>query len=101
MSRKLSLLLYIHRPNVYLEVVKRPSSTGGENTAENSIFEVIDPIIKRLKENGKEFPKTVIYVPLKWCGILHHRTVTTLENEAANFTDIVSQYHSPQSTQVH
>ncbi|CAG2201777.1 unnamed protein product [Mytilus edulis] len=93
------------RPNVYLSVEKRPPSTGGENTAEESMFKTVDPIIQELKTKMENYRKTIVYVPLKWCGVLHQRTVTSIGNvtsdtEAESFSPIVSQYHSPQSQQL-
>lgn len=90
---------------MYLSVEKRPPSTGGENTAEESMFKTVDPIIQELKTKMENYRKTIVYVPLKWCGVLHQRTVTSIGNvtsdtEAESFSPIVSQYHSPQSQQV-
>ncbi|VDI04411.1 Hypothetical predicted protein, partial [Mytilus galloprovincialis] len=53
----------------------------------------------------ENYRKTIVYVPLKWCGVLHQRTVTSIGNvtsdtEAESFSPIVSQYHSPQSQQL-
>lgn len=90
---------------MYLSVEKRPPSTGGENTAEESMFKTVDPIIQELKTKMENYRKIIVYVPLKWCGVLHQRTVTSIGNvtsdtEAESFSPIVSQYHSPQSQQV-
>ncbi|XP_053383956.1 uncharacterized protein LOC123534117 [Mercenaria mercenaria] len=79
------------RTNVFLEVKKRPPSSGGEYSAEESVFSCVDPLFKSLTQEETNFPKTVIYTQLKWCGILHNRA-------KYNFgTQYVKQYHSPQS----
>ncbi|XP_053404947.1 uncharacterized protein LOC128558764 [Mercenaria mercenaria] len=79
------------RTNVFLEVKKRPPSSGGEYSAEESVFSCVDPLFKGLTQEETTFPKTVIYTQLKWCGILHNRA-------KYNFgTQYVKQYHSPQS----
>ncbi|VDI30438.1 Hypothetical predicted protein [Mytilus galloprovincialis] len=87
-----------NRPNVFLEVLKRPPSTGGVNCTEDAMFKTVDPYLHKLKVEGINFPKTIMYVPLKWCGVLHHRA-TTFQEEAGEeeMKPYVSQYHAPQS----
>ena len=90
-----------------MEIKKRPPSTGGSNTSENSVFQTVDPILCQLQEEKEKFEKTIVYVPLKWCGQLHYRAETVFKlnaesatKESKNITTLVSQYHSPQSQQV-
>lgn len=81
---------------MYLNVKRRPASTGGNNTAQSSMFSIADIYLQELKETKLEFPKTVVYIPLKWCGILHERASAVFDVGA-----FVAQYHAPQSQQVY
>ena len=76
----LSNFAYLHvifnRPTMYLEVKKRPPSTGGQHDVAFSFTSVIDPMLHQLRQEGKQYDRTIIYLPLKWCGYIHHRAVT-------------------------
>ena len=94
------------RPNIYLEVCKRAPSTGGSHTATESMYEVIDPFLTELKNQTNNFNKTIVYVPLKWCGLLHYRAssqfldVVHSFNSESKLQTLVAQYHAPQSQEV-
>ena len=60
-----------------------------------------------------EYPKTLIYMPLKWCGWAHEQAlyhyeipdfVEILNEDDAQMDEnglpLVAQYHSPQSKEV-
>ncbi|CAC5396017.1 unnamed protein product [Mytilus coruscus] len=89
------------KPNVSLEVRKRPPSTGGVNCTEDAMFQTVDPYLHDLKVEGIHFPKHILYVRLKWCGLLQHRTTTFKEEvEEKEMKLYVSQYHAPKSKDV-
>ncbi len=54
----------LNRPNIFIEKEKwKPACVNQEN------FEsILLPIAKKLKESSIQFPLTIIYLPLKWCG---------------------------------
>lgn len=83
------------RPNVYLDVKKRLSSAGGDYTAEDSVYAVADDLLLELQEKTTNFDKTILYVPLKWCGLIHERAMTIY-----GVGTYVAQYHAPQSTKM-
>jgi hypothetical protein len=96
---------FLLRPNLYLEVKSRPPSTSG---AEESIDAVIHPILAELRKQGVNFPRTLIYLPLQWCGYVHHAAVskylqdhpdevTIQDADSSRLTCLVSQFHAPQS----
>ena len=100
------MYMYYFRPNIFLEVSHRAPSTGGQHIAADSVFQVADICLERLKEQTKDFTKTIIYVTLKWCGLLHYRAnsqflgdVTNSNNDSLLKT-LVAQYHAPQSQEV-
>ena len=61
----------------------RLPSTGGTNTVEESVDEIIDPVFKELRErrSGSDRTIIIIYMPLKWCGYAHHRACTEYGQE--------------------
>ena len=96
---------------MFLEVKRRPPSTGGDHTVENAYQSVVDPILEDLRIQGHKFDKTIVYMPLKWCGLMHHRAMTDFIHDhpddkvqqsvdAQQLTCLVSQYHAPQSNRV-
>lgn len=64
------------RPNIYLSVKTRPACTGSGRTVEDSYNVVMDPILSRLAFLGASMPRTIVYMPLQWCGYTHHRAVS-------------------------
>ena len=54
----------LDRPSIFLHKEKRkPSSTGVE-----SFDAILNPIARDLKTKLIDYPLTLIYLPLKWCG---------------------------------
>ena len=54
----------LDRPNIFIHKEKRlPASTG-----EESFKSVLLPIAIGLKNKLRQYPLTLIYLPLKWCG---------------------------------
>ncbi|XP_052806704.1 uncharacterized protein LOC128235959 [Mya arenaria] len=61
------------RRNVFLQVEERSPSTGGQNSAEDSVYAVLDKFLQELKLKKQSFEKTIVYLSLKWCGLVHLR----------------------------
>ncbi len=54
----------LDRPNIFIHKEKRlPASTG-----EESFRSILLPIVNGLKDKLRQYPLTIIYLPLKWCG---------------------------------
>lgn len=54
----------LDRPNIFVHKHKRlPASSG-----EESFRSILLPVVNELKKNLKQYPLTLIYLPLKWCG---------------------------------
>ena len=92
---------------MFLDVKLRPPSTGGDATAEESYTAVMDPVLLRLMEEGQSFLKTIVYLPLKWCGVIHHRFLVKylgcepdVKMPPSQAGDLIAQYHAPQSQSV-
>ncbi|CAG2246678.1 unnamed protein product [Mytilus edulis] len=58
----------VDRPNVKITIIKRLPSAGGKNTAEESFKQVMEPLLRSLCDDADNFPKTIVYSKLKWCG---------------------------------
>ena len=43
--------------------------------------EIIDSVFQELREKGSQSDRTIIYMPLKWCGYVHHRACTEYGQE--------------------
>ena len=54
----------LDRPNIYIEINKRKPSSLGSQSYES----ILRPLAIELKEQLTEYPITIIYLPLKWCG---------------------------------
>ena len=99
--------MFIHfRPNVFLQAKVRPPSTGNKTTDE-SMAVIIQPYLKELMKIGKNYPKTIMYMPLVWCGWAHNlaqsmcpAVTSTSTDESEYFPHAVAQYHAPQTQQV-
>ena len=81
------------RQRVFLEVQRRVPS-GGKYTEFDSYEKVLQPIFGQLEKDPLEFPKTVIYMPLAWCGSAHKLAHIYL---SCHLHDMVAQFHSPQT----
>ena len=90
----------INRENIKLEVRRRPALCGGQKTAEGSY----DYIFQRVKDNLQRylhnFPKTVIYSKLKWCGYGFEEVTRPTIGDYHDLHQYVAQYHSPCTSQV-
>ena len=97
--------------NVFLEVKRRPPSTGGNYTPNDSANTVIDPYLKELQLLGLSFPKSIVYAKLEMCGYIHDRAVThfladhpdetTIQTpNAVELQSLIQQYHAPQTSSV-
>jgi superfamily II DNA helicase RecQ len=82
------------REGVFLEVLKRPGSSGPEQDVSDSYFDVLKPLIDELSMNPDHFEKTIVYLPLVWCGRAHQFALTVLASELHG---LVAQFHSPQT----
>ena len=92
----------IDRPNVRISVEKRLPSTGQTSSSENSFHTIIVPVIKKLCTEPSEFPKTIVYCKLKWCGE-GYETACRETVKLPNFESVleaVSQYHAPCTEEV-
>ncbi|WAR28235.1 YR290-like protein, partial [Mya arenaria] len=83
------------RRNVFLQVEERSPSTGGQNSAEDSVYAVLDKFLQKLKLKKQSFEKTIVYLPLKWCGLVHLRAKIVFDVGC-----MVAQYHAPQAQKV-
>ena len=54
------------------------------------------PIFEELKEQGANYPKTIVYVPLAWCGELHYLA----EKKYGVPPGLIGQYTAPQTKKV-
>ena len=92
----------LYRPNVFLEVKRRPPTTGGDYTPLASFSEIVDPYLRRLQQEGPLFPRTIIYLPVHWCGEMHDRANVRFNLQAATDDIIgpIGQYHAAQSKKV-
>lgn len=85
---------------------KRLSNTGGENTSQDSLIAILQPLADELITEELQFPKTVIFTKLNWCGFGYEFIVRQLliENKkritSALDKKMVSQYHAPCTEEV-
>ena len=102
-----SLLLYkpvfvlanLDRPNIYIRKEKRIWSNGSD-----SYNAILLPIAKDLKNSLREYPLTLIYLPLKWCGYAS-KLFTDEIGEKSYFPQseknpencLFAQFHAPQT----
>jgi superfamily II DNA helicase RecQ len=64
LQNPLKVIGILDRPNIYIEVLKRKPSVFGSESYER----ILCPIAKELKTKLINYPLTIIYLPLKWCG---------------------------------
>jgi len=57
---------------VKIVVMKRPPSSGGEHTAEDSYSSVLSMILSQLFEDAAMCRKTIVYMKLTWCGFAYN-----------------------------
>ena len=76
-------------------------STGLGHNAEESYESVLDPVLASLKQEGLNFERTIVYLPLKWCGHIHKRALNHyLDSSSDEYPHLVAQYHAPQTQEV-
>ena len=101
MSRPaLTLRFFSFRTNIFLKVERRLPTSGGKNTAEESYEAVMHPLFTKLAESPDDFPKTLVYVPLKWAGFLHEVALTVYDIPNSINAPRVGTYTAAQSTPV-
>ena len=92
----------LDRSNIFIcKQKRRPSSLGSA-----SYDDILVPIAEELKLKLNNYPLTIIYLPLKWCGyayklflsILGDRRYSPLTNEKTPGNCMFAQYHAPQTT---
>ena len=90
------------RSNIKLCVKRRQSHAGRDRTAEASYTAVFMPLIKELKALQNEYPKTVVYTSLKWCGFANELRVRYMTDGRVESTGVpsISQYHAPLTSEV-
>lgn len=97
------------RSNIFICVKKRPASSGSKVFVEDSYDYILDSLTAELVEEGQQFKKTIVYLPLKWCAYGHKKVCDALGIDYNGSDDIddngllaspVAQYHAPQGTQV-
>jgi hypothetical protein len=85
-----------NRSNIFLNVERRSSSSGGENTAEDGYIAIFKNLLEELVCKDTLFPKTIVYTKLKWCGYAYDYFARALSEKGSCGADIsmVSQYHA-------
>lgn len=83
------------RPNIkYL--VKRRLSRG--STVEVSYSAIFTPLLEELKSQQLQFPKTIVYSGLKWCGYGHElglKVMSESECASSGVSKRLAQFHAP------
>ena len=87
------------RFNIKYSIVRRESNYAGVETSYTALFL---PLMDELKCKGDDFPKTVIYTNLRWCGFANEIGVKTLSSGEVTLAGVpqIAQYHAPLSQQV-
>lgn len=76
---------------------QRPPNSGKGSNVEDSYAAVMRPIF----EDMERCPKTIVYVPLKWCGYLNDLGVRMLSDDpTAIGVPEIAQYHAPLKAEV-
>ena len=58
----------------------------------DSYEDILLPLVTELEDSNEQFLKTVVYLPLVWCGIAHG---IALDNLPHHLHCKVAQYHAP------
>ena len=110
MKDHVSVRLPPDRSNIYISVKKRPATSGFNTNVENSFDHQLDQLVTELAVSPTTFPKTIVYLPLKWCSYAHKKACIALGidfhggdlcDEDGLLQSPVAQYHAPQGSQVH
>ena len=65
------------RPNIKFVVRRRPPRSGGCRTAEEALMPLYCPLFMKLDPDN--YPKTIVFAKLKWCGYGHEEAMRPLE----------------------
>lgn len=84
--------------NVKLTVQERIPSTGGCNTVQEAYNFVFKPLLLQLYSEEEDFPLTVVYCKLQWCGyaIEHAKRLLGPVYRSSCANARVVQYHAQQ-----
>ena len=82
-----------NRENVYLSVLDRPSSTNIESSYESILTPMFEDL--RNQTDVSDYPKTVVYTKLDWCGYGHELAKFILGTDIPNDKFPVGQFHAP------
>ena len=101
MKSPVTILGELDRKNIFLYKEKRKPAKTGSITYE----EILRPIANDLKEQLIDYPLTIIYLPLKWCGFAFNYFVDMLGKNSYHPSTsagdpkqcLFAQYHSPQT----
>lgn len=94
----------VDRPNIFIGKYRRGPSRLGIK----SFGSVLRPIAEQLKVELTEYPITVIYLPLKWCGTAYNLFCEIL-GDSQYFPEgcpripenrLFAQYHAPQTARM-
>ena len=85
----------IDRPNIRYSAQRRPPNAGRGSSVEESYTSIIAPYIHELKEKREQCPKTIIYVPLKWCGFVNELGVRIMDSISSHGVPEIAQFHAP------
>ena len=102
MKNPVEVVVSPNRPNVYYEKVFRK----GEDIA--FYEEMLQPLADGLKLQKVDFPLTILYLPLRWCGFAYKFMERALGIEqyfpvnsaAVPENRLFAQYHAPQNIQM-
>ena len=100
MKKPLEVIGDPNRANIFYEKVFRK----GDDI--EFFEELLKPMASELKEVTLNYPLTIVYLPLKWCGFafkffekqLGNEQYYPLEAEALPENRLFAQYHAPQTT---
>jgi len=84
--------------------IKKRQVSSGQVSVEDSFDAVIVPLLNELRLKREEFPKTIVFTKLKWCGYAHNLALRPTEGGVEDATSIekfVAQFHAPCTSQVH
>lgn len=104
MKTPLIIIGNVDRPNIFIAKYRRGPSRLGFGSFES----VLRPIAEQLKVEQTEYPLTIIYLPLKWCGTAYNLFCEVLGDSqyfpkySARVPQnrLFAQYHAPQTTRM-
>lgn len=109
MQKTTTIHLPPDRTNIFIRVLPRPPTTGGTHTVEHSYDAILGPVLDKLLEEQHSYPKTIIYLPLKWCAHAHKQACIKLGvalegsdrmDTTGQLSSLFAQYHAPQGKKV-